>query len=173
MVFFLLVVLLLIGAHAEAAAEPHCSSADWFAMNVYSLVMQPLVDRTTFVMAPAAVGVALPIVCAGAGTGDETCAALGVAHGIDVIAVALRILLGWRLPLVQHDYCVFDACPTLATLHTLPDETSRTRCRLATRTMRCAWERWHWGAAYIVLALVLLATLHFIVFFTAIQCTWG
>lgn len=154
----LLLLLLLSFLPVDAdPTQPKCGPQDWFAMNVYALAMKPLVERTSFVMSALPVSSSslpptLPCLVRG-----ETCAALGVQHGVDVLAVWARILLGWRWRwLTSRDYCVFDDCPALSTVHATPAEDERTRCRLATRTMRCAWEYWHWGAAYVALAVALV-----------------
>jgi len=148
----LLLLLLLCSSGAAEPSKSHCSSGDNFAMNVYALVMQPLVDRTTFVMAPSASHDAAAAACHVSG---ETCEALGVVHGINVLQVWLRILLGWG-----SSHCVFDACPKLSTVAALGHQ-EHAQCRLATRTMRCAWEHWIWGAAYVLLAMTLLGSFLF------------
>jgi hypothetical protein len=136
---------------ASARSEPACTQQDWFAHNVYSLFVQPLVDRTTFVMAPLSSSMS-PLHCH---VGGETCEALGVANGLDVLAVVVRITLGWRMPSwIAGDHCQFVACPVLSTVSSVSAD-NRHACRLATRTLHCAYERWHWALAWILLLLAL------------------
>lgn len=148
------VLLIFTAAAALVLADetrPHCTSQDYFAMNIYALVMQPLVDRTTFVMAPSQTQSRCVVETVPCEMHGDTCEALHVRHGIDVLAVWGRVLLGW-----PRDYhCVFDECPMLTTVAGAGGQVKHSPCRLATRTMRCAWERLYWGAAYVLLALVL------------------
>jgi hypothetical protein len=143
----LLLVLLLVPVLAEQ--QPACTSNDWFAMNVYNLLMQPLVDRTTLVMSPPLGPVVTPSCATAAAAADPSCDALGVANGLDVIVVAVRVVFGWQLP-SWNSYCVFAACPSLGTVSSV-SAANRQTCRLATRTMRCAWDHWHWAAGWILL----------------------
>lgn len=150
------IVLHLLLVLADAGPQPKCTNQDWFASNVYALAMQPLIERTTFIMTPgSAAAAAAAAVSPPCNVKGETCAKLGVNNGLDVLAVALRVLLGWQCPWASSDYCVFLACPTLSPMVDI-SKTDRQKCRLATQTLYCAWEHWHWGLAYVSLLLVLL-----------------
>jgi len=185
LVIFLLLLLLLLPqcAHAnkeeqqqqqdEEKAQAQCSNGDWFAMNAYNFFVQPIVERTTFVMSPTSSSSSSSFSffsssCPPSRFRGETCEALGVRNGLDVLAVALRVLTGWRIPLALHDdYCVFESCPQLASVSEV-SEVARHGCRLATRTMRCAWELWHYGLGWLCLLLSLAGGL--VIFLTVNMC---
>lgn len=148
MVFLLLFIGLIVAA---AAPVPHCTSDQWFWANVKSLFVQPLLDHTALVMAPAD---NLVSVCEE--PRGQSCAALGVANGMDVLAVWLRVTVGWHFPLVPHEYCALINCPRLSTVATTTP-VQRQTCQQATRTLHCAQQLWIWGALWMTAFVALVA----------------
>lgn len=158
----LLALLLLLPTGINGEEEdplPKCNTPQWFWFNVKSVFVQPFVDATTLVMDVESAAAATEK-CTHDDGGGETCEALGIGNGLDVIAVYLHVVTGWRFPFVSHDYCPLRACPRITSVRYRHASTPAAVCRLATATLRCALEHWHWAIPWLL--LIALLTVGFI-----------
>jgi hypothetical protein len=150
-----MILLPLFVLLAVATPLPPCGAPEWFWSNVKQLFLQPLVDHTTLAMDVDSATVPLPV-CDEVWNDQATCTTLGVANGLDVIAVFLRISTGWHFPFVAHQYCRFDVCPKLSSVAMRHHLDAEATCRHATATLHCALANWHWVVPWLLLMLLLM-----------------